>query len=170
MVVLGTMVGIGLGLKNLNGKTLLELKKSKSAKGGIIALVLMYGLGLTCLVIGLIDSVLDMILAGSFLLFCLSYLLYLSPLFQRSKNYTIDFVDLGNFTLYYKGREVNIKYKLDEEGKFLFLDDSNKHRCISYADGSRMSSTKQYRIMNYFSKWLQDYDLMSKHTTFSLEH
>ena len=62
-----------------------------------------------------------------------------------------------------------MKYKIDNEGKIAFLNDKSKISCLAYADGSRMGSFTKWRIINYFVKWLNDNNLMSKEITVTYE-
>ena len=53
---------------------------------------------------------------------------------------------------------------------FLFINsyhcnNESKLSCISYADGSKMSNFVKYKIINYFTKWLNDNNLLSSETT-----
>lgn len=54
-------------------------------------------------------------------------------------------------------------------GKITFYNNNNKLSCISYKDGSNMSNLTKYKIMNYFTKWLNDNGLMSDEITTTFE-
>ncbi len=99
---------------------------------------------------------------------------------QNKNDYYIEFESensLANFKLYYKNKLVNIKYKIDNNGKIAFAYNNSKLDCISYADadadadadGTKMSKLTKFRIINYFTKWLNDNHLMSEEITTTLE-
>lgn len=101
-----------------------------------------------------------------------TYILAITPYTQKSSNYSIKFIDentLDKFELYYKNKRVNIKYKVDSIGKITFIDNMNKLNCVSYEDGSKMAHITKYKIINYFSKWLADNNLISKEVTVTFE-
>lgn len=54
-------------------------------------------------------------------------------------------------------------------GKIAFSNNSSKLSCIEYADGTRMSNFVKYEIINYFSKWLNDNNLLSSEITTTFE-
>lgn len=54
-------------------------------------------------------------------------------------------------------------------GKIAFSNNSSKLSCIEYADGTRMSNFVKYKIINYFSKWLNDNNLLSSEITTTFE-
>ena len=87
-----------------------------------------------------------------------------------ARNYYITFQSddsLDGFELLYKKKKVNILYKTDAKGKIAIADKANKIKCVSYADGSKMSNITKYRIVNYFGKWLMENDLLSDEVTFT---
>lgn len=136
------IVGIALGIKLVNGKI-----KLKFDKKGIIGIVIMIIIFIASL-IGLIPSILNFNIELIFV--CLSgicvsgYLLLISPYTQNPENYYIEFESensLNNFKL----------------------------SCISYKDDSNMSNLTKYKIMNYFTKWLNDNGLMSDEITTTFE-
>lgn len=105
-------------------------------------------------------------------LFGLGYLLLINLYTQKSKNYYIKFESensLNNFKLSYKNKLVNIQYKIDENGKIAFSNNKKKLSCVSYVDGSKMSNLTKYKIINYFTKWLNDNNLMSNEITTTFE-
>ena len=96
----------------------------------------------------------------------------ISPYCQNPNNYYIEFQDentLADFKLYYKNKLVNVLYKVDQVGKIAFASNTNKLGCVSYADGSVMKKIDKYRIVNYFTLWLTENDLVSKDVTFVFE-
>ena len=64
---------------------------------------------------------------------------------------------------------MDIKYEIDKVGKIKFANNEHKLSCISYADGSKMSNFTKYRIINYFTKWLSEYKLLSDEVTITHE-
>ena len=95
---------------------------------------------------------------GGILVVALDYFILLSPYQQYTENYYIEFLNensLEGFKLFYRKKEVLLLYKVNENGKFEFCED-NKLNCISYVDGTKMSRLTKRRIINYFSRWLED--------------
>ena len=91
---------------------------------------------------------------------------------EFGKDYNIAFetaASLNNFQLYYKNKLVDVKYRIDSKGKIAFLNNKNKLSCISYADGSKMSTLTKYKVVNYFAKCLHDRNIMSDEVTTSFE-
>lgn len=167
---IGNIVGIGLGIKLVNGKI-----KPKFGKGAIISTIIMFLLLVVSLV-GFVYSLLvldvEFILMFALGVFGFGYLLLVNPYIQNSNNYYIEFESedsLNNFKLNYKNKLVTIKYKIDDSGRIAFLNNNNKLSCISYADGSKMSNLTKYKVINYFAKWLNDNGLMSKEVTSTFE-
>lgn len=167
---IGNIVGIGLGIKLVNGKI-----KPKFGKGAIISTIIMFLLLVVSLV-GFVYSLLvldvEFILMFALGVFGFGYLLLVNPYIQNSNNYYIEFESedsLNNFKLNYKNKLVTIKYKIDDSGRIAFLNNNNKLSCISYADGSKMGNLTKYKVINYFAKWLNDNGLMSKKVTSTFE-
>lgn len=167
---IGNIVGIGLGIKLVNGKI-----KPKFGKGAIISTIIMFLLLVVSLV-GFVYSLLvldvEFILMFALGVFGFGYLLLVNPYIQNPNNYYIEFESedsLNNFKLSYKNKLVTIKYKIDDSGRIAFLNNNNKLSCISYADGSKMSNLTKYKVINYFAKWLNDNGLMSKEVTSTFE-
>ena len=69
----------------------------------------------------------------------------------------------------YRGKLVNIQHKIDNQGKIAFANNSSKLSCISYADETKMSNFVKYKIINYFTRWLNDNDLLSSDVTSTFE-
>ena len=164
------IVGIKLGIKLINGKL-----KPKYSKGNIIGIVIMFLLFVFSS-LGLIYSIFTFNTYIMIMCFCftfgIGYMLLISPYTQNSNNYYIEFLSqdsLNNFKLFYKNKEVEIKYIIDKEGKFSFADNYNKLDCISYKNKSKMSNLVKYKIINYFAKWLNDNNLMSSEITITFE-
>lgn len=167
---IGNIAGIALGIKLVNGKI-----KPKFGKGAIIGIIIMFLLLIASLIgfiYGLLSFDFEFIFMCACGLFGFGYLLLISPYTQSSKNYYIEFESensLDNFKLNYKNKLVAIKYKIDNNGKIAFSNNSSKLSCISYADGSKMSNITKYKIINYFTKWLNDNGLMSNEITSTFE-
>ena len=143
-------------------------------KGFIIGLLFVGALiilAIWFIVIGISEGNFRNISIGVVGLFAMIYLVMLIPAFQNKNNYEIEFPNkdsLEGFKLKYKDKLVDVKYYIDEEGKFLFANDEDKLECVSYADDSGMSNIVKYKIVNYFMLWLKNNDLLSsktKHTT-----
>ena len=167
---IGNIAGIALGIKLVNGKI-----KPKFGKGAIIGIIIMFLLLIASLIgfiYGLLSFDFEFIFMCACGLFGFGYLLLISPYTQSSKYYYIEFESensLDNFKLNYKNKLVAIKYKIDNNGKIAFSNNSSKLSCISYADGSKMSNITKYKIINYFTKWLNDNGLMSNEITSTFE-
>lgn len=169
MIVDDVIIGI-LGIKLINGKI-----KPKYGMKPILTIVIMILLILACLVT-LVFSILSLninfILFTIIGLFSMGYLFLISPYTQKSNNYYIEFQNensLAGFKLYYKQRLINIQYIVDDNGRIAFANNMNKLSCISYNDGSKMSNFTKYRIINYFSKWLNDNKLLSTEVSVTFE-
>lgn len=124
------------------------------------------------LIYALLSLNLNLILACGCGIFGLMYIILINPYTQNKNNYYIEFESensLANFKLYYKNKLVNIKYKIDNNGKIAFANNESKLSCVSYADGTKMSKLTKFRVMNYFIKWLNDYNLMSDEITTTFE-
>ena len=67
------------------------------------------------------------------------YIILINPYTQNKNNYYIEFESensLANFRLYYKNKLVNIKYKIDNNGKIAFANNEVFHmqmeqKCIN---------------------------------------
>ncbi len=100
--------------------------------------------------------------------FSVGYILAITPYTQNPNNFYIEFPNensLAGFRLNYKGKQVAVKYAIDNNGKIAFADNNHKLNCISYADGTNMSNLTKYKIINYFTKWLQENNLLSTNVT-----
>ena len=167
---IGNFVGAALGIKLVNGKF-----RPKYGVGAIIGIAIMalFFIGFFCAFIyGLISMNLEFIVMSAIGMFGFGYLLLISPYTQKSSNYYIEFQNensLVGFKLSYKGKLVNIKHKIDNNGKITFANNSSKLNCISYADGTQMSKIVKYKIINYFTKWLNDNNLLSSEVTSTFE-
>lgn len=167
---IGNFVGAALGTKLVNGKI-----KPKYGIIGVIGVIIMmlFFIGSFCLFIyGLINMNFEFILIPLIGIASFGYLLLINPYTQKSSNYYIEFQNensLAGFKLSYKGKLVNIRYKIDNNGKIAFASNSSKLSCISYADGTQMSNLVKYKIINYFTKWLKDNKLLSSEVTSTFE-
>lgn len=167
---IGNVAGVALGIKLTNGKF-----KPKFGTGAIIGTAIIFLLLIASLIgfiYGLFDSDFELIFIGILGLFVFGYVLLISPYTQNSKNYYIEFESenfLNNFKLSYKNKLVAVQYKIGNNGKIAFLNNNNKLSCISYADGSKMSNFTKYKIINYFTRWLNDNGLISNEVTTTFE-
>jgi len=94
----------------------------------------------------------------------LDYIILLSPHQQYTENYFIEFNKdniSDGFKLFYRKKELTVSYKIDENGKIIF-NENNKLKCFAYADGSKLSNLTKRRIINYFTSWLSDNNLISE--------
>lgn len=166
----GSVAGAILGVKLVNGK--FKPKFGAKAIVGVIVQALFCIGFLIGLIYGIITFNLEFIIMCSLGLLGFGYLLLISPYTQKSKNYYIEFVSensLAGFKMFYKNKPVSIQYKIDREGKIAFANNNSKLSCISYADGSKISNMTKYKIINYFTRWLNDNGLMSNEITTTLE-
>ena len=167
---IGNFVGAALGIKLVNGKI-----RPKYSAGAIIGIIIMtlFFIGFFCAFIyGLININFEFIVMPAIGMFGFCYLLLISPYTQKSSNYYIEFQNensLADFKLSYKGKLVNIQHIIDNNGKIAFANNSSKLSCISYADGTQMSNLVKYKIINYFTKWLNDNNLLSSEVTSTFE-
>lgn len=60
-------------------------------------------------------------------------------------------------------------YKIDAEGKVAFVDNKHKIDSVSYSDGSQMSRLEKFKIVNFFTQWLYNNNLLSKEVKTSFE-
>lgn len=167
---IGNFAGVGLGIKLVNGRM-----KPKFNIGTFLGIIVMFFI-LIGFVIGFIYGLLSLNLEIIFMCslgaFGTGYIVLINPYTQNSKNYYIAFESensLNGFKLSYKNKLVTIQYKIDNEGKIAFVNNASKLSCVSYADGSKMKNFTKYKIINYFTKWLNDNGLMSDEITISLE-
>jgi len=164
------ITGITLGINLINGNF-----KPKFRISAIISIIIMilFVIGCICAFIyGIIKLNIEFIIMPAIGIFSFGYLLLISPYTQKSKNYYIEFQSpnsLVAFKLSYKGKLVNIQYKIDNYGKITFANNAKKLSCISYVDNSKMSNFTKYKIINYFTKWLNDNNLLSSEITTTLE-
>ena len=167
---LENMIGIYLGIKLVNGRF-----KPNFNKGAIIGLTF-FGLILLFSIFFLVYSIIELNFSNIFIslfgIFSIMYILLISPYTQNSKNYYIEFKDentLSGFNLYYKGKLVTVQYIVGNDGRIAFKNNKDKLSCISYDDNSKMSNFTKYRIINYFTKWLSENNLISSDVTVTFE-
>lgn len=165
------LAGAYLGIKLVNGKI-----KPKYGIGAMIGITIMI-IALIGFIIGIINGImssnLELIIVFAIGIIAIGYLLLISPYTQNSNNYYIQFQhenSLENFKLKYKNKEITIKYKIGKDGKISFANNNSKLDCISYSDGSNMSNFTKYRIINYFSKWLNSNNLLSSDVTVTFKN
>lgn len=173
MSIIGAYTGAYLGVKLVNGKI-----KPRYGKGAVILNILL-DIGLIVAIVTFIHQLLNIGSADIELLIALivgipaiAYIILITPYQQNPNNYYIEFVDentLEGFKLFYKNKLVKIDYKVDGKGKIAFKENEHKLHCINYADNSQMSNFTRYRIINYFSKWLNDNNLISDELTATFE-
>lgn len=102
----------------------------------------------------------------------LIYIMIITPEFQNPNNYFIKLKDensLEGFEIYYKDKQVKMDYKIDSEGKIAFIDNKHKTDSVSYLDGSPMSRLERFKIVNFFTQWLYNNNLLSKEVKTSFE-
>ncbi len=159
-----------LGVQLINGK--IKPKFGAVAIFGV-AFMTIFVIGFSVwLVIGVLNLNIEAILFSIIGIISFTYLLLISPYTQKSSNYYIEFQytnSLAGFRLYYKQKLVDIRYVVDNTGRIAFADNMNKLNCVSYADKTKMGNFTKYRIINYFSKWLNDNNLLSNDVTVSFE-
>ena len=167
---IGYFVRSSMAIDLLNGK--MKVNYGISTIIGVVMMVLFFIGSCFMFFVGLVNLNLEVIVLSIISISCFGYLFLISPYTQKSSNYYIEFQSndsLENFKLSYKGKLVNFKYKIDDDGKFVFANNSSKLSCISYADGTQMSNFVKYKIINYFTKWLFDKKLLSSETTKTFE-
>jgi hypothetical protein len=164
------IVGAAIGTKLVNGK--IRPKYGKSAILGIGFFILLLTGFIIAFIYGLLNGDVEFVIIPALGIASVIYLLLISPYTQNSSDYYIEFQNentLAGFRLFYKQKLVYIQYKVDSVGKIAFANNGSKLSCISYADGTNMSNFVKYKIINYFSKWLNDNQLLSKEVTTTLE-
>lgn len=164
------LIVANLGVKLLNGK--IKPKYGVISIITVIIMLLFFIFFIFAFIYGLITFNTEFIIMPALGMFGMGYLLLISPYTQNSNHYYIEFQNentLTGFKLSYKGKLVNIKYIVANDGKIAFANNKSKLDCISYASGEKMSNLVKYRIINYFSKWLNDNHLLSKEVTTTFE-
>ena len=160
------IVGSAIGIKLINGKF-----RPKFGVGAVFALiffVLLFIISLVMFILGLLSLNINLIFVFGFGAFSVGYILAITPYTQNPNNFYIEFQNensLAGFRLSYKGKQVAVKYSVDNNGKIAFADNNHKLNCISYADGTNMSNLTKCKIINYFTKWLNEKNLLSTNVT-----
>ena len=170
MGIIGNLVGGYIGVKLVNGK--FKPKFGKKAIISLIILVILFFGFVAFLIYGIKIGNFEYIIMPLLGILALGYIFLISPYFQNSNNYYIEFQNehvLSGFKLMYKGKLVRVNYIVANDGRIAFADNLNKTKCISYFDGTKMSNFTKYRIINYFSKWLSENNLLSDSVTVSYE-
>ena len=156
--------------KTLNGHfevNYKELKHNRSAKIAIacfsslilLGIYLLFKYAIIPLLNGYIAPIENFI--GPFLLIMpVLYIFSISPYFQNKKNYKIVLDE--DIKIYYKNKLLNFEYVVKEDGKVDFKDVLNKNKCISYADGSKMSDRLKYQHANFIAMALSELGIMSQ--------
>lgn len=165
------IIGTNIGIKLMNGK-IKPKKKSIKTYIAIIIFTLLLIVFFIILLYGLISLNIEYIFFGGISVWGISYLLLISAYTQNSNNYYIKFKNQNSFEgieLYYKKKRINLKFLVDQEGKFKWANNNSKLKCVSYFDESHMSNFTKYRIINYFSAWLLENDYLSKEVTVTFE-
>lgn len=166
----GNFVGSSLGMKLVNGKI-----KPKFGIPKVLAILIMisiFTLAFYGLMYGIKNMDVEFIVMPSLIILAFGYVALISPYTQNPKNYYIEFLNedsLAGFKLFYKGKLVDIKHKIDNEGRIAFANNESKLSCLSYADGTKMSNLVKYKINNYFIMWLNDNKLLSSEVTVTFE-
>lgn len=165
------ITGASIGIKLMNGKIKPKKRSIKTSIVIIIFILLLIIFSITFLY-GLINLNIEYMFFCGISVWGISYLLLISAYTQNSNNYYIKVKaenSFEGFELYYKQRKVELKFDVDEEGKFRWSNDKSKLKCISYSDGTNMSNFTKYRIINYFSSWLLENDYLSKDVSVTFE-
>ena len=165
------IIGTNIGIKLINGK-IKPKKKSIRTYITIIIFTLLLLAFFIVLLYGLININIEYMFFGSIAVWAISYLLLISAYTQNPNNYYIKVKSENSFEgieLYYKKKRVNLKFLVDQEGKFKWANNKSKLECVSYFDGTKMSNFTKYRIINYFSAWLLENDSLSKDVTVTFE-
>lgn len=172
---IGNLAGIAIGTKLVNGK--FRPKYSLGAVASIIIMSVLIILSVGGIFFGIfvMDRPYGVEFAGAMvvMLGLLIYVFTISPYTQNPDNYRIVFQtenSMNGFRLYYRRKQVVVWYVLGKDGKIAFADDMHKLNCLSYADGSRMGRHEKRKILNYFMRWLSDYDLLSSDVRVSIEY
>ena len=113
-------------------------------------------------VIKLGNANLSIVIISAILIPVLDYIILLSPYQQYTENYYIEFKDektIDGFKLFYRKRELEVLYEIDKNGKIVFKN-SDGTKCFAYKDGKRLSGLTKRRIINYFTAWLKDNNLL----------
>lgn len=166
----GNIAGIALGIKLVNGK--FKPKFNLLSYIVVTIFILLFIAFFAAFIYGIMNLNLEFIIMSSIGMFGTGYLILITPYTQRATNYKIEFRNensLAGFKLFYKGKKVIIKHKIDDKGKIAFGNNYDKLSCISYADGVKMSNFTKYKIINYFGRWLNDNNLMSDQVTVTFE-
>lgn len=119
-------------------------------------------------VISISDPIERWVIGGGLVLVSI-YIFLISMIGQRASAYKIEFSKgegLRNFKLFYNGEEIEIEYKLDKCGRFMWADYKSKAKCIrrkgKEKDGLWFDNFTKYRIMNFINGFLTQNNLMSK--------
>ena len=168
---MNTVIGTNIGIKLINGKI---KPKKRSFKTSIVLIIftLLLIIFSVAFLYGIINMNIEYIFFCGLTVWGITYLLLISAYTQNSNNYYIKVKaenSFEGFELYYKQRKVELKFDVDEEGKFRWSNDKSKLKCISYSDGTNMSNFTKYRIINYFSSWLLENDYLSKDVSVTFE-
>ena len=173
MSIIGGVAGAALGIKLVNGNLRPKYNKKMNKIGPILfSIVFLIPLISFFVTLYFGTFAIFLLIAGIFCIVAYIYFLMILPAFQNPNNYYIEFVredSMEGFKLYYKNKLINVLYRVDSVGKIAFMYNDNKLGCVSYADGSKMKKIDRYRIVNYFSMWLNDNDLLSKDVTVVFE-
>lgn len=158
--------------KAISGKYKPNLKDKRKAYISLAIMlllaVILFAMAIKALSGGTIVNAL-LLFFGAFA--CL-YLIGISPWAQNPNNYRFEIEEgepIQNLRIYYKGKPVEIDFVVGEDGKIRFADEKNKHSCVRWADGSKMSQFAAYRLANVFAKHMADIDLLSEGTKATFE-
>ena len=171
MGVIGNFAAAGVAVALMNGRIKPKKKGFATYLGLIFELIAIIVFTIVFLY-GVVTFNFEYIFFGIVGTISFVYMWLISAYTQSSKNYYLKVQNPSSFEnieLYYKKKRVNLKYVVDNEGKFKWAKDDAKLECVSYFDGTNMSNFTKYRILNYFSAWLLDNEYLSKEVTVSFE-
>ena len=166
MGIIGKGLGVYLGIKLVNGK--LKPKFGKVRYIGLAFFGLLVALGVFLLWIGLTNGdSLDDIYMPILMIAAGMYIILISPVMVKDVSVVIE--EGGTVKVFHKDREVTVALVKDDKGNFNFAKPNDKHNCVWYTDGSKMSSFNKYRVVNYLVDALHTNGLLSDEVRTTLE-
>lgn len=165
------IIGTSIGIKLINGKIKPKKRSIKTSIVITIFILLLIIFSIT-FIYGLSNLNIEYMFFCGIGIWGISYLLLISAYTQNSNNYYIQVKtkdSFEGFELYYKKKKIDLKFSVDNEGKFKWANNNAKLKCISYSDGTKMGNFTKYRIINYFSAWLLENDYLSKEVSVTFE-
>lgn len=86
---------------------------------------------------------------------------------QKTSDYRFEFKPnsgLSGMKIFYKDKELQLEYRLDKNGKFMWADPKKEIDCISYVDGTKMNKyLVKYKILNFINVFMEQNELKSDH-------